>query len=142
MTEFWCKREGDALFPADDESVEEMSRIPRGVLVHVTVRQPRNGRQHRLWWLLVHRIADAVGCDPEVLADHIKVRVGHVRTVHTPGGTYHYPASISFAAMDQTEFDRFFSRCVDVIVTDWGIKRPDVLAQVAELLEPKTEMRG
>jgi len=91
---------------------------------------------------LVHRIADGIGCEPEALSDHLKVRAGHVNIVRTRGGVKHYPASISFAAMDQTKFSDFFNRCVAIIVEDLGIRRPDVLDQVRDLIDGGAEVRA
>ena len=141
MSDFWAIRRGDTLLAADAESAAQFAKIPREKLVHVEVRQPRNGAHHRLYWALVHRIAEGLGCDAEALSDHLKVRAGCVRTVNTREGVKEYPASISFAAMDQTKFSDFFNRCVTIIVEDLGIRRPDVLDQVRDLLEP-TELRA
>ena len=43
--------------------------------------------------------------------------------------------SISFAAMDETEFERFYSRCVDVILEKYlrGTSRQDLLDEIASL---------
>lgn len=143
MTDLWAIRQGTySLSAADPESAAQLAKVPRGTLVHVEVRQPRNIAHHRLFWALVHRIADGIGCDAEALADHLKVRAGHVRTVNTQLGVKEYPASISFAAMDQAKFSDFFNRCVTIIVEDLGIRRPDVLDQVKDLIDGGAQVRA
>ncbi len=80
-------------------------------------------------------MASALGVNPEGLRDHLTVRAGHVIVVKTKDGIREYPASIAFANMDQLAFNDFFNRCVVVICDDWGLRRPDVLDAVRDLLE-------
>ncbi len=140
--DFWAKRIGNDLHPIDAESAAEFSRVPFGKLLHIEVKQPRNGAHHRLYWALVHRIASAVGANPEALSDHLKVKTGHVTTVKTRHGVKEYPASISFANMDQTSFSEFYNRCIVVICEDLGMRRPDVLDACRDLIDGGAEVRG
>lgn len=139
--DFWAQRSGDNLIPCDVESAMEFSRVPFGKPLHVEVKQPRNGAHHRLYWALVHRIANSIGCSPEALSSHLKVSTGHVIAVRTKDGVKEYPASISFAAMDQTAFHDFYNRCIEVICTDLGIARPDILDACRDLIDGGTEVR-
>lgn len=138
---FWAQRSGDNLVPADAESWAEFSRVPFGKPLHVEVKQPRNGAHHRLFFALIHRMANALGVNAEALRDHLTVRAGHVNTVKTAGKVLQYPASIAFHKMDQTEFSQFFQQCVTVLCEDWGMKRPDVLDACKDLIDGGTEKR-
>ncbi len=133
--DFWASRSGNHLIPSDSESWAEFARVPFGKPLHVAVKQPRNSGHHRKFFALVHRMANALGVNPEGLRDHLTVRAGHVNIVKTEDGIREYPASIAFAVMDQTEFNQFFNRCVVAICEDWGIKRPDVLDAVRDLID-------
>lgn len=140
MSEFWAYRNGDNLTPADSESAAIFSRVPFGSPVHVEVKQPRNGKQMRLYWALCQRIANAVGADAEGVSDLIKLRTGHVHIVSTKKGIERFPRSISFAKMDGTSFSEFLDKAILVICEDFGMSRPDVLAAVQDLIVP-TEQR-
>lgn len=143
MATFWAIRKGDALWPDGAESAAEFSKIPFSKPILVKATKPRNSRHAALYWVLCHRIANAVGADPENISDLLKIETGHCDILHSKKyGEIRLPKSISFAAMDQTQFSEFFEKCVQAIYTNWGIARQDVLDAVADLLEPKTEQIG
>ena len=133
MAEFWCERMAGALRPVDTESLDEFSKLPVGKPLHVEVKQPRNAAHHRLYWSLCARIATSLGLTAENVSDVLKVATGHVTLMETRRyGQIRIPKSISFAAMDQTEFREFFERCVLVVYEEWKIE-PEI---VADLLVP------
>jgi hypothetical protein len=137
--EFWVERLGGVLHPADQESVEEFAKLPTGRPLHAEVKQPRNAAFHRLYWALCARIANAKGVTAENISDVLKIATGHVTILSTKSyGQVHVPKSISFAAMDQTEFKAFFERCVLVVYEEWRID-PEM---VADLLVPQEAGRG
>lgn len=131
-------RNGNALKAFGSESDAVLSKVPFGKVVYVEVKQPRNGKHHRLYWSLCSRIGDAIGVESETVSDVLKIRTGHCTNVQTKRGILQLPKSISFAAMDQTEFREFFEKAVTVIVSEWGIARSDVLDCVKDLLEEKS----
>lgn len=130
----WLIREGNALRPFGRESSEQLSKLPHNKPVYAEIRQPRNGKHHRLFWTLTHRIGEAVGVDGDAVAHVLKIRTGHVREIRTKRGVELMPLSISFAKLDQIAFDKFFNQCLDVITSEWGIARPDILEAVKDLI--------
>lgn len=128
----WLKRSGNALLPDGDEAIAEFSRVPFGKSIHAELRQPRNAKFHRLFFALVHRIAAAKGVETETVTDMLKIATGHCTTIKSKSlGVLRLPKSISFAAMNELEFREFFNRCVETILTEWGIDP----ASVNDLLE-------
>lgn len=138
MVEFWAYRKGNTLVPSEGESAAIFSRLPFSSSVHVEVKKPRSGAQHRLYWLLCQRIGNAVGVEAETVSDLLKIRTGHVTTVQTKRGVERFPKSIAYASMDQTQFQAFFDRCLVVISEEFGIARPDLLAVMEDLIAPST----
>ena len=136
MADYWAIREGMALRPFGAESATVFGKLPFGKVVHVEVRQPRNGPHHRLYWVLCKRIADAVGCEDEDISYILKKRTGHVKQIKTRSGAEERVLSIAWAKMDQIAFDKFWDKCLHVIETEFGIVRPDVLAVVDDILHP------
>lgn len=135
MPDFFAIREGMTLRAYGAESAAVFGKLPLGKMVHVEVKQPRNGAHLRLYWTLCHRIGDALGMEAEDISDVLKLRTGHIREIKTRRGVETVPKSISFAAMDQGAFSKFFDKCVTVITTEWGIAREDVLECVKDLLK-------
>ncbi len=138
MTCFWAIRVGDALHPDGTESHAAFSHVPFGKPVRVEVKQPRNGNHHRLFWALCARIATSIGAESENIADLFKVATGHATVIRSKTyGELRLPKSISFAKMDQTQFDEFFNRCVLCAYEEWKIP-PEM---IADLLAPTPEPR-
>lgn len=138
MAEFWARRVGNALVPDGAESTAEFARISPTKPILVTAKAPRHGPHHRLYWVLCARIGTAIGQPAEVVSDILKVATGHCYTVKLKSaGWQRYPKSISFAAMDQTEFSKFFEDCVRVIYEEFGIARPEVLEAIGDILTPQ-----
>jgi hypothetical protein len=135
MATFWAMREGMTLRPWGAESASIVGKVAFGKPVEVQIKQPRNAKFSALFWVLCTRIGDAVGCDSEDIAFILKKRTGHYKEVKTKHGVEEIPLSISFARMDELAFREFFSRCIHVIETEFGIVRPDVLAAVSDILE-------
>jgi len=138
----WLKRIGNGLWPDAADSNAEFEKLPRDVLLRCEIKQPRNAGRHRLFYAICHRIADAVGTEPENISDLLKIETGHFTLIHSKKyGELRLPKSIAFGNMDDQEHRLFFEKCVAVIYSQWAIEREDVIAAVADLLEPKTEMR-
>jgi hypothetical protein len=140
--DLWATRDGNYLRPLDAESAAVLSKLRIGKPLKIDVRQPRNSKHHRLYWVLCTRIANSVGAEPENISDVLKIETGHCVTVKTAKDTYRLPRSISFAAMDQSAFGQFFERCIQIIQTQWGIRKPDLMRELADILEPQTELRA
>lgn len=128
------------MHPWGDDSWSVFAKLKGGIPVYVEIKQPRNAKHSALYWVLCHRIADAVGTTSENVSDLLKIGTGHCTTIKSKSlGEVRLPRSISFAKMGQTEFADFFERCISVITTEWGIARPDVLSAVSDLLASSSE---
>lgn len=137
MSVFWVMRNGLGLRAWGAESDAMLSKLPFGKPLHVEVKQPRNSKHLALYWVLCKRIADGIGSEDESVSDVLKIKTGHVRRIKTKDGIIELPGSISFANLDQTGFNTFFDKCVNVITTEWGIARADILELVKDLLDEK-----
>lgn len=139
----WLKRVGNTLVPDGDDSGAEFAKLPFAKVLQAEVKHPRNVAHHRLYWALVHRIAAAIGAEPENVSDLLKIETGHCTIIRSKKyGEIRLPQSISFAKMDQSQFHDFFEACVRIIYENWGIARSDILDAVSDLLAPKTEKHG
>lgn len=138
MATLWLRRVGNVLHADGDASVAALSKLPLNKLLKAEVKQPRRAKHHRLYWELCHRIGDAVGSDPETVSDMLKVATGHCTVVKSKTyGILHFPKSISWGSLDQQGFNIFFEKCIEVIFSEWGIARKDVLEVLGDLIERK-----
>ena len=137
MATLYVRRVGNSLHPDGADCAAVLSKLPFNRLLRVEIKQPRNVQFHRLYWALCARIGDAVGADSENISDLLKIETGHCTLIRSKKyGELRLPASIAFAAMDADGFRDFFDRCVVAIYEQWGISKPDILATIADLLDP------
>ncbi len=126
-------RRGGALFPADIAADEFLAAIPEGREVMVTIRRGRSVPQHRLMFGVLRKVVDnsEIWNDESELLDAVKLAVGHTELRMTLDGKgYRAPKSISFAAMGQDHFQRFFNRAMYVLGRMLGVAPETLLAEV------------
>jgi len=118
---------GLALVPSTEETSDALAAANRTVPVRVTMRQPRNGKHHRKYWALLGEVAKNTDLYSNSAALHeaIKLRLGmfDVDTITDTAGNRHRSIithSIAWDKIDQTEFNRFYERALDVIAADLG----------------------
>lgn len=97
------------LVPESEAARELLASTPIGSCVSVEWSRPRNVQFHRLYWALVNTVAEAIGVKPNNVHCLIKLRTGHYTLIQTKSGRVQVPKSISFAKMDQAQFNTFFN---------------------------------
>lgn len=128
------------LFVVDEQGAEVVHKIKVGRDVKCDVIQSRHPKHHRLYWKIVQFVSLHCPIFENVPLDKIhvalKVATGLVDTVINAetGETFYVLRSISWASMDQTEFDPWFSEAVKVIAKRWMPVGTTVESVRAELL--------
>jgi hypothetical protein len=138
-------RKGAAsLLPADDAAVEALKRFKLHELIEVPLpSRPRNVRHHRKFFALLQLVFENQEAYPTVdaLLFALKVALGHADLIADmqTGELHPSPKSISFASMDQAEFDAFYNSAVDLFVTKIipGMNRADLEREVMEFVEDR-----
>ena len=134
-------RKGLVLAPTA-QSLDTFEALPRGKAMTVETKLPRHIRHHRLFWALLQLVFDAQDYydTPEALLAVIKVRLGHCDIVRSRVGIVAVPRSISFAKMEQTDFNRFFDRAIDLICNELvhTLNKADLERQVHEMVQDKS----
>lgn len=141
MMDILMSRSLGGLRPIDEAGEQMLSKISQGRLVRVVVTQPRNIRHHRMFFALLNAVyknlPETVDIPSlEALLGAMKLAVGHYDVYTSSNGhEFRIPKSISFASMDQTEFDAFFSKCCDVINKHFihGVTEAVWRAEIAEM---------
>lgn len=129
-------RRNGALVPADAHAAEFLESLKDGREIIVSVRKARNPLHHRLFFALLRKVVENSEDwnTEEELLDAVKMATGHVERRHRlDGEEYLVPRSISFAAMDQIKFRRFFDRAVWLLATKvLGCTPDELLGEVDE----------
>lgn len=124
-----------------DSDHDEKHRLKIGERVLCEIKKPRNYEFHKKFFALVRLTYDNL---PEHLHHMLNIRseedllvclkldLGYATTVYHGGKEYIKPQSISFASMDNTEFERFYNRAIDCILHNYlrGTTRANLLENV------------
>lgn len=107
---------GGNLSPINDGGRDVISRIGDAEVL-VEIRKIRNPAFHRKFFALISLIYHNQSRfrSIEELLDVIKVMVGHANVVEKDGKEIYIPKSISFAKMDELEFQAFYDRVITFV---------------------------
>ena len=123
--DIYCRVTDIGLIPMYDSDLDEKHRLRIGDNVLCTIKRPRNYDFHKKYLALLrltvanlpHLIQQQMQIfTEEDLLDCLKIDLGLFTTRWHGGRQIVKTGSISFAKMDNTEFEKFFSRSVDAIL--------------------------
>lgn len=123
--DIYCRVTDIGLVPMYDSDLDEKHRLRIGDNVLCTIKRPRNYEFHKKYFALLrltvanlpHLIQQQMQIfTEEDLLDCLKIDLGLFTTRWHGGRQIVKTGSISFAKMDNTEFEKFFSRSVDAIL--------------------------
>lgn len=136
--DIFCKVTPDGLVPLYNSDLDMKRRLRVGSTVRCKVSIPRNYRHHKKFFALVRLTFDNL---PEHLAKYWHIHNEHdmlrrfkrdlgyfTSFINEYGEREIEYQSISFASMDQFEFDRFYNQCIDLVLHTYipGINRIDL----------------
>ena len=140
--DIYCRVTPYGLVPLYDSDHDLKQRLRVGSTVRCRVSLPRNYRFHKKFFALVRLTFDNL---PLPLVERWNVRsendmlrrfkrdLGYYSsTVNDLGEREIEYRSISFSAMDEEEFERFYDDCVNLVLYGYipGINRQDLLEEV------------
>lgn len=136
----YMRRRGEHLRCVDAAGAEALADVPTDAIVRVDIRRPRNVRHHRKYWALLNAVFPHQSVYPtlESFAAAMKAAVGLAEPIRLPDGRIVlYTGSISFGSMDQTTFDQFYERVVQIILTRIvpGVSSTELERQVCDILQ-------
>lgn len=124
----FCRNTISGLVPLYPSDFDEKRKLKLGNDYEVTVVNPRNIGFHKKFFALVN-----VGHENtklkmpfETYRRYVIMKAGYFKTYQTTKGTYYEAESISFANMDQSQFEEVYSRVLDVIIKDIGAVPQDI----------------
>jgi len=139
--EIYVKCMPEGLVPMYDSDLENRKKLKVGEVYKVEVSLPRNYKFLKKFFALVRLVFNNLPehivrmlnvRSEEDMLDCFKLQLGLYRQVWHGRRPVVKLGSISFAAMDETEFQKFYNRCVDITLTTFlrGTSRQDLLEEV------------
>ena len=125
MLKIYCRVTDLGLVPKYDSDLDEKHRLQIGSDVLCEITRPRNYEFHKKFFALIRLTFDNLPerlhhmlnvWSEEDLLVCIKLDLGLATTIYHGGREFIKPGSISFAAMDNDEFERFYNRTLDLIL--------------------------
>ncbi len=141
--DIFCKVTQYGLVPLYESDLDKKSRLKVGAVVKCRVSNPRNYEHHKKFFALVRLTFDNL---PQYLAEYWNIRneedmlrrfkrdLGYyTSTLNERGEREIEYKSISFAAMEQHEFERFYNQCVDLVLYSYikGLEIEDLETEIA-----------
>ena len=120
---------------AYDSDYEKMKRIKAGDLLECEIRKPRNYGFHKKFFALVQMIFQNQEHYNNIddLREDLTIAAGYyVKRENLKGEPIKKAQSISFAKMDQDEFNEYYSRVLDEIVIHFNFDKQDIIDNVEQ----------
>ena len=140
--DIFCKVTAHGLVPIYESDYDLKKRLRVGSVVKCKVSNPRNYEHHKKFFALVRLTFDNL---PSNLAEYFKVHneedmlrrfkrdLGYFTTTLNERGEKEIEyQSISFSAMEQHEFERFYNQCIDLVLYKYlkGIDKEDLITEI------------
>ena len=139
--EILCRVTAQGLVPMYDSDYDEKKKLHEGETVMCSIRKPRNYEFHKKFFALVRLTFENL---PERLVRMLSVRneedmltvfkldLGLFSTSWHCGRNIVKLDSISFAKMDETEFQKFYDRCIDLVLSSYlrGTDKQSLIEEV------------
>lgn len=119
-TEVICNVVPGGLMAVNAIEAEQLEQL-RGLQTKVTITRPRNLAFHRKFFALLGVAYDMADTDlnKKQFRAHVTVGAGYCDFSESGGRLVAIPKSISFASMDDTEFERLYQDALTFICKTW-----------------------
>jgi hypothetical protein len=116
-------KKGDGSYmPAYASDYENAKRHKVGALVEGEFREPRHPIYHKKFFALLN--LGFSNQEKYSIFDHYRavftMKAGYYEEIRTEKGVIYLPKSISFANMDQIEFEKLYQAMIDVLLKELG----------------------
>lgn len=132
-----CKSLNGNILPAYDQDKENLKRFKAGEPFMAKVTKPRNLKFHRKAFALFNMVFEnqEVYTSLDYLRKDLTIEAGYYEErANIHGEVVKEAKSISFAAMDDLEFGKYYNAVIDAIVRCFHFDRQDILDNVEEFL--------
>jgi hypothetical protein len=140
------RRRGKSLVPFDARAEEALERLKPDDVVLVWAKKPRNPKHHAKFMAMVDFIFQHQSRyrTKDHLLTAIKLRAGLFENYIVDGKAVAVPGSVSFDKMGQVEFEEFYDRVMDIIVTEIvpAMKKADLKRELLGFVDTTARAPG
>ena len=115
--EVYCQINNNRLIPEHDSDYQKLKGINRDVIYKLVITRPRNYLFLKKFFALLNLAYENqdVFNNLDDMRDWLTMKAGFYTRVNTPTGEIFKPKSISFAGMQEDEFENVYNRVMDEI---------------------------
>lgn len=119
------------VYNSDYEALQEC-KLKEGEVYEIEVKKKRNYEFHKKYFSLLNLCYDNQDTfsDFEELRYYLVCKAGYFKRVKTEKGEMIIPLSISFAKMDNIEFEQLYKKTIDVICHFIDVEKRDIFNEV------------
>jgi len=116
------------LQPMYDSDLEEKKKLKLNQEYRAVITAPRNIDFHKKFFALINlgHQNTKLQLPYDTYRSIMTMRAGFVNIFETPKGILYLPKSISFASMNEIEFQDVYSRVLDQIIKDLGTTSDEI----------------
>lgn len=117
----------------DFDKLQE-TKLKLGQMYQVEITKPRNLEFHKKFFALINICYGNQECfgNSESLRKYLIMKAGYYNHIETPQGAFYEPQSISFASMDELEFNKLYDAVLVQVMQLLDIGRDDILEQLKD----------
>lgn len=137
MKLFFIKSQGGVLIPADSECIDNMQKVKNGDTIMIEYKPNRNYQFHKKAFALLNLVLANQEHYKTIdnILEIVKFRAGYYETIVTHKGKKHYKTkSICFSKMDNLEFEKFYSKIIDVALELTGLLKKDIEKEIISFM--------
>ena len=126
------KKTKQGLTPLYNSGYDSYQKLKLGWEGEVTFKQPRNISFHRKFYALINMAFENQEKFNNVTHYRkcLTIKAGFYTAYEMDGWTHKEADSISFASMDGIEFEKLYSKMLDVIIKEMGITGEEVAQEI------------
>ena len=137
MSKALFKYTGHSLKPMynSDHDTLKKAKLKIGEVYEFEFKHPRNYKYHKKYFALLNLVYDNQDffTDFESFREYIVIKSGYYIKTLTIKGEFYKAKSISFASMDNLEFESLFDKTLDVVISEFiPISKDEIKAEIAE----------
>ncbi len=136
MEIYLIKTDTGQFIPAYNSGYEKAKRFKPGETLLADIKRPRNIGFHRKFFALLN-----LGFENQEQYDNFEdyravfiMKTGKYKVIETDRGVVYLPKSISFAAMDNLEFEELYSRMIDVLIKELGLDQEAIEKELSTFM--------
>jgi len=132
----FCRNTIVGLVPLYPSDFDEKRKLKLGIDYQCEITNPRNVGFHRKFFAMLNVGHENTKLDMpfDTYRKYMTTKAGFFTAYTTPKGIYYDPDSISFASMEQDEFEDVYSRVLDKIIEDIGATKDDIEKQLINFM--------